>query len=79
MTGISRYSAELHIVDTHNDEYINGFFVLGDYNKIVEKIKMLTTLYEIDNIILDDKKISKEVQSLLIEQEVMKDNRTGVV
>lgn len=68
LTGVNSGSCDIHIIDVLNNEYVNGFFVLGDVIKVVEKIKTVMEIYETKDLIFDTKVISRQVALMLREE-----------
>ncbi len=72
ITGVNKSSAEIHVINTIKNEYENGFFVLGDEQKLADKIMQVMELFESDHIIIDFREISKNAVEILRNRGIIK-------
>jgi hypothetical protein len=71
ITGINKNSAEIHVVDIINNKYLNGFFVMGDCEKLASKIQSVIEIYETASLIIDKKKICGQARDILKEKDIV--------
>jgi hypothetical protein len=58
ITGINNSTLEVHIVNLVSSEYIDKFFIFGDIDKIMGRIKTICDIYNCKDFILDEKSLS---------------------
>ena len=68
VTGVTKNSAEIHVVDIKKNKYLNGFFIMGDHEKVTSKIESVIEIYETAALIIDKKQISEQAKVILREK-----------
>ena len=71
LAGIHYNAVEAHIIDCENNSYIDGFFILGDEQRIINKIKIIMQVYPVTHVIPDQKTTPKSVYKLLQEEGII--------
>jgi rubrerythrin len=74
IVGLNKDSIEVHIVNAYKNEYINKFHIIENIEKAIEKIKTAKEIYECEDIILDEKTISKSLLTRIEEENLVQYN-----
>lgn len=66
--GLNRDSIEIHILNSYKNQYIDKLHIIEDVDRAVERIKRAKEIHQCEDIILDEKTLSKALLEKMREE-----------